>query len=124
MCRKNLSELIESGFEGCDIDLETSLYEYGLIWTKKDDDYLFYYGIGYDLNKYEYNKFDYAYIPVNVRPKSEWDWVDWKNMFEFVGLSECEFFDREVPYIVSDLISYYGYEEIMGSSYDGFEVEN
>lgn len=114
------------GYEGIDADLATSLFEYGLIWKKgiegHENDYHFIYGVGYDKNK-NYNKFDWSDIAIDTDPKKEWNFVEWESVCAFTGLSEEDFLDQELPQIVFDLIQYYGYENILGSSYDPFEIK-
>lgn len=116
---KKLSDLIKEGFKGIDVSLDISLFDYGFAWKENENgDYVFYYGVRYDIDNYVYDKFDYAFLSINTNPKSQWDWVEWHNLYNFVGETEEQFFDRELPFIVFDLVNYYGYEEIFGSSYN------
>jgi len=123
--KKYLSDY--EGFKGVDASLETSLYEYGLIWKlQKDeatgkDEYKFIYGVSVEGE--EYNLFDYAHIDADVDPVSEWNFVKWEDVAEFCGVSKEELLTQDLPWIVRDLVSYYGREDIFGSSYDPFAIE-
>jgi hypothetical protein len=115
-----------NGYSGTDANLETSLFEYGLIWIKgaegHEKDFHFIYGVGVDQDG-SYNKFDWADVSINTDPEKEWDFVDWEKLGEFVGMSKDEFLKQSIPFIVYDLIAYYGTENIFGSSYYPFEIE-
>ena len=110
-------------YDGVDADLETSLFEYGLIWKLTDGEYKFIYGVGYNDDGQEYNRFDWATEEADIDPKEEWDFADWGAVCSFVGQTEAEFFSQPLPQIVFDLISYYGCENIFGSSYYSFAIE-
>lgn len=116
-----------SNYTGIDASLEVSLYEYGLIWIKgaegHEEDFHFIYGVNGN-EKGEYNRFDWADVPIDVNPESEWDFVKWEKVSKFVGMSKDEFLKQSIPYIVFDLIAYYGSENIFGSSYYPFEILN
>lgn len=116
------------GYEGIDADLATSLFEYGLIWKKgieeHENDYLFIFGI--KVNDHgEYILFDWANLDINTDVIDEYNWIDeddWKQVFRFVGLNKDEFFDRDLPFVIYDLVQYYGYANIFGSSYYPFKI--
>lgn len=114
-----------NGYSGTDANLETSLYEYGLIWIKgaegHEKDFHFIYGVGLD-QEGNYNKFDWADVSIDTDPEKEWDFVEWEKVGEFVGMSKEEFLKQSIPFIVYDLIAYYGCENIFGSSYDPFDI--
>ena len=103
--------------EGVDIDIEISLKEYGLAWIIGETDTLFYYGIQVD----EYGKhtrFDFCTIANDIDIESEYEWAD------LSGVSECsnnttveKWLNASMISKIQDLILYYGYEEIFGSSY-------
>ena len=110
-------------YEGIDADLETSLFEYGLIWKLTDGEYKFIYGVGYNDDGQEYNRFDWATEEAETDPKEEWNFAEWDKVCSFVGQTEAEFFAQPLPQIVFDLISYYGHENVFGSSYYPFAIE-
>jgi len=117
------------GYEGIDADLATSLFEYGLIWKKgiegHENDYHFIFGVG--VNNYdEYNLFDWGDLDINTNVINEFNWIDdddWKQVFRFVGLDKNEFFDRDLPFIVYDLVQYFGTINIFGGSYYPFKIK-
>jgi len=108
-------------YTGIDADLETSLFEYGFIWTKNENDYHFIYGVEVN-NEYIYNKFEQSSIPIDTNPIDEWGWINWDDVEKFCGMNKEEFLKQDLPYIIYDLVSYYGYEDILGSSYSPFEI--
>ena len=117
-----LSEL--KSFEGVDIDLDIALFDYGLIWGEVEpNNYLFYYGVDYGENGHPV-LFDYGHMS-----KDEWvellneDWVDIKGIESFCDNTKQELIDM-FPRGVDTLLAYYGHENIFGSSYNPFEIEN
>ncbi len=119
-----LSQL--KGCTGTDVDLATSLYEYGLVWKyiKKEDEYRFYYTV---IREEEPNKckFDWGCVSASIDFWEEYSWVnddDKVSFLNFVGMTIDEFNDQELPYKINDLVSYYGYENVFGSCYDGFSI--
>ena len=113
------------GYTGTDASLETSLFEYGLIWVKgaegHEKDYHFIYGVGVGSDG-EYNSFDCSDVPIDCNPTEEWDWVKWDKVADMCGVTVKDFLAMPLPMIVYDLVSYYGYENIFGSSYYPFEI--
>jgi hypothetical protein len=123
-----LAELEKKGFIGIDASLEISLFEYGLIWVKglegHEKDYHFIYGVGKDKNG-DFVSFDWGDLSLGTNPKEEWNWIkDFNEVATSCGVSKEDFLKRELPQIVFDLISYYGYENILGSSYYPFPIEH
>jgi len=100
--------------EGNDVDIETSLKEYGLAWIETDTEFLFYYGIGYSDDEQEYNKFDFCSFEKNLDIKDEFNWVEWEGIKDYTGM---DIMDCSFPQQISDLLSYYGYENVFGSCY-------
>lgn len=101
--------------EGMDVDIEISLKEYGFAWIETETDILFYYGIKMD--EEEYIKFDFCSVNKDIDIKEEFDWIDWKDIYSFIGATEEEFKNSNLSQQYYDLFQYYGYEEIFGSSY-------
>ena len=105
--------------EGVDANLETSLKEYGIAWkTAEDDekDYLFYYGISSN-EQGEYTRFDHSHLAKNADIYKEWNFVEWGRVYSFTGCTKEEYDKMPLPQVVFDLILYYGYENIFGTSY-------
>jgi hypothetical protein len=111
-------EYEKQGYEGTDINLDTALNEYGLIWKKfnratkkgfKKGEYIFRY-----INNY--NELDWAgNIHETTDPRKEFSWVEWQEVFDFTGMSPDEFFKQDIPYIVVELVNYYGTENVFGN---------
>lgn len=107
--------------KGIDASMETSLLDYGFAWILSDDnsEYKFYYRIsGHD----ESSIFDIAFQPADLDVQSEFDWIDdWSQILNYTGMTLDEFLGRELPYVLYDLLSYYGYENIFGNAYTGYK---
>ena len=99
------SQFNHKNLQGNDADLKTSLMEYGLAWIETKDEFLFYY------QTLEY-RFDFAVIPKDYDVFKEHDWVDWDAFNNFIGMNAE---DLSLPQQITDLISYYGYENIFGT---------
>lgn len=120
----NLKQLKKEGYQGNDTNMEISLFEYGLIWKEDGPDYRFIYGVAMGDNKdgdREYNLFDWSCIAQNTNPKTEWGWIDWNDTFRYCGMDILKL--PNLPQMVSELVSYFGHEEILGSSYYPFKIE-
>ena len=120
---KKLSDY--NDYEGTDASLEIALYEYGLIWkivNEDEDEYQFVYGV--DNDGCDYNKFDWANMTMGdwVELLNE-SWVDIEAIEDFADTSKQYLIDS-FPRMVDVLVSYYGYENVFGSSYYPFEIEN
>ena len=131
----------QKGFEGCDVSLEISLREYGLIWGKNKDcttegEYYFVYFV----NDGEYQKdngddvkckwYDSGWLtPKDVIDKIFNDgWFEWDSFSSHIGYTGTakeyvdEFIKESMPRMVKDMISYYGCENILGSAYNPFPI--
>lgn len=127
MLPRTIDELKKDGYQGCDVSLEISLFEYGLVWKDEGEDYKFIFGVNLGPNEYgemEYTEFDWGNVAKKADPLKEWDWIDdWDKVFLNTGLTKDDFLEIPLPHIVSDLISYYGSENILGSSYHTFTIQ-
>jgi hypothetical protein len=57
--------------------------------------------------------------------QTEFDWANFDDVYSFAGMDSIDWNELELPQKISDLLSYYGYENIFGSSYwEGFEIED
>lgn len=112
----------DEGYTGTDVSLNMSLFEYGVIWKRDiegDNDWKFIYGIKVNDHN-EYYKFDFGWIA----KLDDLDWTDFKDVASYVGLSVEKWKALELPQQVMDCFSYYGYEDVFGSSYSGgFEIK-
>lgn len=116
---KTIDQLENDGFVGTDANLVTSLFEYGMAWRECETYYRFFYAIAWD-NSGNATWFDWCDIGKFITPSEEWDWVDWKEVQLTTGL---DLSTDTLPIIVHSLVSYYGFENVFGTSYyGGFEI--
>lgn len=111
----NRQEYNHKELTGVDVDVEISLKEYGIAWIETEDECLFYYGIQYDGQSWY--MFDFCSFPKTFDIKKEFDWMDeedWKRINSFIGM---DIEDEHFPGQIFALVSYYGTENIFGSSY-------
>ena len=129
---KNLNDYKD--FHGVDASNEISLFEYGLLckqYTKdgRKDEYFCVYGVSSNNNTNEYNKFDTGYITEEelnnlVTGKNWMNESDINSFLDCNGMKLPAWLELSFISKLHDLISYYGYENIMGSSYNTFEITN
>jgi hypothetical protein len=125
-----INKLKRAGFEGMDASLNVALFEYGLIWkqykrnTKNHNkgEYLFYYGVDID-RAGNYNAFDWAAIRADVDPLKEWNWADFDAVCSYTGKDKESFLAMPLCDIVSDMLGYYGKENVFGGTYYSFTVK-
>lgn len=109
-------------FVGTDVNLETSLMEYGLlVSTDVDKD-----GQHACLYRHDYHgMFDVGYLSdKQVNDFLNESWFAKESFLSYVGVNECDWVNMRFVNKLSDLLNYYGYENIFGSSYvDVFSTE-
>ena len=120
-------------FEGTDADLETSLFEYGLLVSivpDKDNQYQCIYSVGTstddETGEDVHSNFDVGYLSVKeIEEKINESWFDKISFLSCVGFTskEDEWLNLSFVSKLWDLLNYYGYENIMGSSYSPFDKE-
>lgn len=103
--------------------METALFEYGLIWEERETEFHFIFGVGVN-DSGEYTSFEWGDITKDIDFEKEYDWVKWEDVLSYTGMDEADFFQMPIPNIISDLLSYYGYEEIFGTAYYPFEIKS
>lgn len=117
------------GYQGPDIDIETSLVEYGLIWkctSKRKGEYRIIYGIANEGINCEYTRFAYAFI--NWKDWQELcneDWFKIDSVCDYASMTKEEFIGTKESFIFSldTAISYWGRLEILGDCYSkGFKI--
>lgn len=118
MEKRTLSELQEAGYTGQDCNIETALYEYGLLWL-------------YNPNAREYHfiykaadVFDTVSYSIDIDPAKEFNWVNWHDMAGFTGISINEIWHQPLFLLVADLLSYYGYLNVFGDCHHPFNTIN
>jgi hypothetical protein len=121
-----ITKLEENGYIGTDACLAISLFEYGLAWKEDEKQIEFIYGItAHDRNSEPcFNRFDRCSFDLDLDVRKEFDWADFEEVESFIGSTSQEFDRLPLPQKISDLVSYYGFENIFGSSYwEGFEIQ-
>lgn len=124
----------KQGFQGIDVSLEISLFEYGLIWVKNkectaDNEFLFIYGVNGNsensYNEFQYTTFDSGYMTKKDFAESFYfEDENLKSIESYTGQTKNELIDN-FPNSISDIESYHGIENIFGSSYyEGFSIYN
>lgn len=120
----SIKKLERLGFQGIDASLEESLFEYYMVWKVMEDQSLFvvhatpatwgldHESMEFDTTSIEERDIDYWMTPENV-----------KSVSSFVGATPEEWKTRDLQDRLFDLISYFGSENILGSSYGGFKVK-
>lgn len=119
--KKTMKNFNMNNICGIDASIQISLFEYGFAWILSSDksEYKFYYSVSGHCNN---SVFDFSFQPADLNVKSEVDWIeDWTQIFNYAGMTESEFFSRELPYVLYDLLQYYGYENVFGSAYNGYK---
>lgn len=116
-----LSEL--NRYSGIDTSNEISLFEYGLLCKVNDlNDIHCYYGIGSN-DGCNYDAFDCMEIS-----KKEiidlFNELDKEGLLSYTGMTEEEFLNSDTLTQIFDLKNYFGYENIFGSCYSSFEIDN
>jgi len=119
---KTLSELKKLGFEGTDASLRESLDQYGLAWATnpaEPDDWHF-------IFKQANGRFVWGfYFKKNLDIKKEFNWIDnWESFLSWQGMDFERWNALPVVWKISDLIGYYGRQNIMGEAcQEGWEID-
>lgn len=117
-----ISKLEQHGYSGIDACLATSLFEYGMAWKEDDKQIEFIYGIGF--NDEDYNRFDRCSFALDLDVYKEFDWACFEEVHLCMGSIKEDWDALPLPQKIYDLVSYYGFENIFGSSYwEGFQIE-
>lgn len=118
----SISKLEKAGFTGPDASLDVSLYEYGLAYKVTNNEILFIYGTQYGYN--EYIRFDRCTIKTDIDIQEEYNWADLPAVHSTIGYSNKDWNALPLEQQITDLLNYYGYENVFGSSYwEGFEIK-
>lgn len=108
----SLDLLQRQGFHGSDASLATSLFEYGLAWRDLGTETLFIYSIGN-------GEFERATMANNMDMAKEYSWAKIPAVTSSAGMDEATWNALPLPHKIMDMVSYYGVEEIFGTSYHG-----
>jgi len=106
----NYFDKLEKEYIGIDCNVKISLFEYNLIWKIGENEIRFIY-------KINDNKFDSSDIDKNIDIYKEYDWIDWQNIYSYLGTNKIEFDLMDLTLKINVLLNYYGHENIFGSCY-------
>jgi hypothetical protein len=113
------------GWRGIDASLEISVFEYDFAWRELDkpdeygDDHVFLYRV-----RHAPLEFDCLSMKSSQDLRQEYAWVDWISFLSTMGASHEEWDAQPFAIRIFDLLNYYGYENIFGSSHwGGFKIE-
>ena len=116
-----LSDL--GSYSGIDCSNEISLFEYGLLCNITNlDDIHCYYGTGSN-DAGIYDTFSCGSISA-IEVRQLLNELNKADLLSFVGMSESDWLEMYVINQISDLLNYFGYQNIFGCSYNTFEIEN
>jgi hypothetical protein len=110
-------------YSGIDASNEISLFEYGLLVDDADLNNIHcYYGIGSN-DGMNYDSFDCSSLS-----KHEiiglFNELDKTGLLSYLGMTEDQFLAEDTLHQIYDLKSYFGCDNIFGSCYNSFEIEN
>ena len=117
----------DMNYKGTDASLETSLFEYGLVWgtnehCKEKDEYHFIYLS--TITPAGKNLFGSAYFTKkDFEELLDEDWVRLDSVLEYAGQTKTDFLNN-FPYSVCDVIAYYGTANVLGFECNPFTIEN
>jgi hypothetical protein len=121
MTNLKLSDL--HGYSGIDKSNDISLYEYGLLINDNDiNDIHCYYGIGSN-DGCNYDTFDCGNISGKEIIALFYE-LNKAGLLSYTGINESDWLNMSPVNQISDLLSYFGYENIFGTSYNSFEIDN
>jgi len=110
---------LDKNYQGTDVNLETSLEEYGFVARPITVDYADEYFVIYKMDDNQYGSGHIRESELNaIVNGTEWaSEEDVNSMLETVGASKQEWMDLPFTSKFSDLVSYWGTENIMGTDY-------
>ena len=118
-----------NNYNGIDVSNEISLYEYGLLVSKTvdtDNQYHVVFGVSVD-DSGNYDAFDTGWVSESEIDQLLTDkntWVEVDKFVSYIDISLQEWLDLSIVNKLSDLIQYYGCENILGSCYSSMLIEN
>ncbi len=109
-----ISTFGENSFEGQDVSIDISLKEYGVAWQVLGSKTKFVYGVEWNGSKGEFTAFDHCFFDSDIDVFSDFDWVEFDSIYSYTGLSADQWKELPMPQKITDLLSYYGRENIFG----------
>ena len=118
-----LSELKD--YEGIDASLEISLYEYGLLTKKENKNIHVWCGVGADKSGNYIEFVSYNTTEEELNNIINESWFDKKAFFQTADIKDDKEY-KKLWYVhkLSDLLCYYGHENVLGSCYFPIEIIN
>jgi len=109
--------LEDKGYYGVDVNIQTSLLEYGLV-VNDNVDVNNQHKIIFVVDWKDFgqpNAYNYSYISEeDIRVIFDEEWFDKKGFLSFIGQTEKEFFNTSLANQLDDMIAYYGKLNILG----------
>ncbi len=117
--KRSIKRLSKKAWQGTDANLETSLFEYDMVWKEKKDEFQF-------IHKCSHGKgYTFGWFKKNLDFAKEFNWVNWEGFLGWVGEKTFEEWNK-LPFgqKINDLVNHYGIENIFGGDYhEGFDVK-
>ena len=106
-------------WHGIDVCHETSLFEYNLLIKPRTEDYPDEYFVIYKIGENSYGTSFIRESDLNnlVNGKKWMDESDIERFLSFVGMEKSEWLEMSGISKLSDLISYWGFENVLGTEY-------
>jgi len=118
---KVIKKFEKAGYKGIDASLEISLFEYGLIVSSNTDEngeYHIIYGLDMD-DEGGYIAFEQCcYSEKSLLEDTIYEsWFKQDGFLNYLGMTLKEWLELPVVHKISDMLSYYGYQNIFGETY-------
>lgn len=114
----SLSKLEAEGFEGMDASMAESVFHYNYIWKYEQDKLIVIHNTSQSEKKFERSTFE-----LDFDIYKEYDWADFQAIYDFTGMTKEDWDKMPLHSRLYDLKSYYGVEEIFGTTYwEGSEI--
>ena len=99
---------------------------YGIAWKRRGEGWHFVYGVGMETDEeiggIVYCLFDWADVPQNTDPETRWNWARFEDVADACSMKKEDLLNLPLTHIVECLVSYYGWENVFGSSYFPFPI--
>jgi len=126
----SINKLKAEGYEGPDVSLEISLFEYGIAWKQDDDcaddEYTFLCRVKGDANTRDINSefIDIKHSADELKEQMKENWFDVCNFFRFIDYKQDveAYINNEFPRCMQDVIQYHGYINILGEHDPGNRI--
>lgn len=119
----SISLLEAQDWQGVDVDLAISLYEYGLIWRAwpEENSTIFLFNVSYSEDDSK-SMFARESFNNDTDFRKEFSHVDWPGFVKTLGISEEEWMNQDICWKVYDLLNHLGYRNVFGEGHFLFNV--